>query len=102
MLTINLQYIPDPLPYLRKHKLRALALPPDNVTDVKLITPLGATYDIGTSISNLELVEIIQELIDVSCDAMTIWCDQRSLYTRTISHLVQQQADGNAVEQAST
>jgi hypothetical protein len=81
MLTINLQYIPDPLPYLRKQKLRALALLPDNITDARLITPLGVTHDLGT-MSNLELVKIIQELIDVTCDATTIWCEQRSMYIR--------------------
>ena len=83
MITLNLQHIPDPLPYLRKQKLRALGLPDTYVTDVQLITLSGAHYELGT-MTNLELISIIQELIDVSCDAMTIWCDQRSLYIKTI------------------
>ena len=81
MLILNLQYIPDPLPYLRKQKLRALSLPSDYTTDVQLITPLGTTHELGET-SNLELVDLIQELIDHTCDAMTIWCEQRSMYIR--------------------
>jgi hypothetical protein len=82
MLTLNLQYITDPLPYLRKQKLRALALPSDYTTDVQLITPLGTTHEFTKVTSNLELVELIQELIDVSYDAMAIWCEQRSMYIK--------------------
>lgn len=81
MLTLNLQHIPDPLPYLHKQKLRALGLPDSYVTDVHLITPSGVHYELGT-MTNLELISIIQELIDASYDAMTIWCEQRSLYVR--------------------
>lgn len=81
MLTLNLQHITDPLTYLRKQKLRALGLPDTTVTAIQLITPSGARYELGT-MTNLELVSLIQELIDVSCDAMTIFCDQRSLYVK--------------------
>jgi len=82
MLIINLQHITDPLSYLRKQKLRALALPSDYSTDVQLITPSGLTHELTKVTSNLELADLIQELIDVSYDALTIWCEQKSMYIR--------------------
>lgn len=82
MLIINLQHITDPLPYLRKQKLRALALPSDYSTDVQLITPSGLKHELTKVTSNLELADLIQELIDETMDAMTIWCEQRSMYIR--------------------
>jgi hypothetical protein len=85
MLNLNLQYISDPLQYLRKQKLRALSLPEAAITNVKLITQLGVIHEFGI-VSNLELINLIQELIDVSCDAMTIFCEQRSLYVRHQNH----------------
>ena len=80
-MIINLQYIPDPLAYLQKQKLRALGLPDGYITnEVYLVTPMGDKYELAKDISNLELVNLIQDLIDETIDALTIWCTQRSLY----------------------
>jgi len=82
MLTLNLQHINDPLTYLRKQKLRALSLQSDYTTDVQLITPIGTCHELATNISNIELTELIQLLIDETMDSMTIWCDNKCLYFR--------------------
>ena len=82
MLTLNLQHITDPLTYLRKQKLLALSLQSDYTTDVQLITPVGTCHELATNISNIELTELIQLLIDETMDAMTIWCDNKCLYFR--------------------
>lgn len=89
MVVLNLMHIQDgpafgPLMYFRKQKLRALSLPDDYKHDsVLLITPTGVKHTLAENISNLELVELIQELIDVTCDSMTTWADAKSLYRRT-------------------
>ena len=83
MLTLNLQHINDPLTYLRKQKLRALSLPDHTViSSLHLITPVGTRHELATNISNIELTELIQLLIDETMDALTIWCDNKCLYFR--------------------
>lgn len=89
MLTLNLQHIPDPIVYLRKQKLRALSLPDETrIEDVRLITPIGTQYELAKNISNLELSSLIQDLIDETMDALTIWADQKSIYHFTQNHLL--------------
>jgi hypothetical protein len=88
VVLLNLQFIQDgpafgPLMYLRKQKLKALGMPDDYVYDiVELITPVGTRHVLGENISNPEFIRIIQELIDVTCDAMTDWAEPKSLYRR--------------------
>jgi hypothetical protein len=88
MLTLNLQHIPDPIAYLRKQKLRALSLPDKTIiNDVRLTTPIGTQYELAKNISNLELSSLIQDLIDETMDALTIWADQKSIYHFAQNHL---------------
>ena len=88
MLIINLQHIPDPIVYLRKQKLRALSLPDETrIEDVRLTTPIGTQYELAKNISNLELSSLIQDLIDETMDALTIWADQKSIYHFAHIHL---------------
>lgn len=80
-LTFNLQHLTDPRAYLHKQKLRALSLDPAKVNEtVELITPSGLKYQVAKNISNLELIELIQDLIDATYDAMTEWADQINIY----------------------
>ena len=81
MILINLKDIQDPCAYLYKHKLRVLALQGDAVNDIVVLqVPSGTSYEIARNISNHELVKLIEDLIDVTYDAMTTWADQRNIY----------------------
>ncbi len=83
-MIINLQYLTpnDPLRYLNKVKLGLYSLADNKMhLSVQLITLEGTRYKFD-SLNNLELISLVNDLIYVTSEAMTVWCVQRSLYLR--------------------
>ena len=84
---LNLQYIPDPIPYLHKQKLRAMSLPDDYIYNlISLITPSGVKMNLAENITNEQFINLIQEILDVTYDATTEWADLKNLYAKTTYH----------------
>jgi hypothetical protein len=84
-MIINLQYLTpnDPLRYLNKVKLGLYSLPDNKMhLSVQLITLEGTRYKLADSCTNLQLISLVNDLIYVTSEAMTVWCVQRSLYHR--------------------
>ena len=83
-MIINLQYLTpnDPLRYLNKVKLGLYSLSDNKMhLQVQLITLEGTRYALD-SCTNLQLISLVNDLIYVTSEAMTVWCTKRSLYHR--------------------
>ena len=75
-LILNLQYITDPRSYLFKQKLKYLALNPAKIVHkVILTTPSGLAYELAENITNADVITLIQDIIDATCDSMTSWSE---------------------------